>query len=1101
LSLDPVSGELTGEPDPGTGGVYNLTLEAENAVDSDTQAFTLTIGQAPVITSPDEFQCSVGSTCEFSFTASGEPPPTITVSGTLPDGVTFNTGTESLEGVPDAGTGAVYILTVEASNGFPPDDTQDFTLTVTEAPVARDTPDGSIPGDSAPGSVPYHGALDTTLSVADGDGVLLNDDLGFPAAEIADLTPPTSAGGSVVLTVDGGFDYTPPSGFTGIDTFEYCLDNETDPVSCATVEVAVGERPDADDATYPHTVIGNVGIDTTIDSDFSVAGLASGDGISLDLETATNGDAVLNPNGTFTFSPAPGVTGTSATLQYSVSNGFGSETGTVTLNIAADRIWFADTAAAGGGDGRLDSPFDSLADVAAAADATGDRIFLSTGNADYTGGIVLLGGQRLLGQGASGSLSAISGLTLPADSGVPATGGTPPQIVNGGGTGVALDTGNHLNGFAVGDTSGAGISGNDFGTLTVADVIIGGSGAALTLENGSVSGNGFSSVSSSSGARNIHLTEIGGNLVLGGGSLTGATTAAIEVSGGAAAISYAGSITPAGSARPVRVLNRGSGSLELSGDISGSNTLGILLTDSGGSTVAFSGSIDLATGSEPAFVATGGGTITATGAGSALQTTTATALRIENTTIGTDDLRFESISAGTSSNGPTNGIVLDNTGSAGGLVVTGAGATNSGGTIQQTGGSGILATDTANLSLAHMLVTDTTNHGIELTNLSGSANELVEVTVSNYHNSGTNGIRLNNDGTNLGGFNLDGITVSDSDEGDNAFFMLAEGESDMTVAIRSNGATPSSFTSLVNSGVRVNSHSAHSGTINFSLLDANFQDVSTGGGTQPVVIAPFSNSTFNLAIDGNTINNSGLIAFVTGLINVAPGALAAPGPVVTGSISNNTLTNSPGFLGINVVADLFAGPMDMTIDNNSIQGVDNQMGIRVDFRDSSGAGATSRIRIRNNQIGNIDDTAGGNSESIFVDVRGDAAKTVNTLIENNIIVHDGDDFFEAFRVASGRSNETGQVVHNVTVRDNDIAEANPNAAGFRGQGRGVGTLCLNMSGNEFDPSLRDVALNQANSGTFNVTQASAAALESANPGSSAAPTGSVQFDQPACPLP
>jgi hypothetical protein len=42
---------LTGTPDAGTGGVYNLVLEADNSVGTDTQGFTLTVNEAPAITS------------------------------------------------------------------------------------------------------------------------------------------------------------------------------------------------------------------------------------------------------------------------------------------------------------------------------------------------------------------------------------------------------------------------------------------------------------------------------------------------------------------------------------------------------------------------------------------------------------------------------------------------------------------------------------------------------------------------------------------------------------------------------------------------------------------------------------------------------------------------------------------------------------------------------------------------------------------------------------------------------------------------------------------------------------------------------------------
>ena len=86
--------------------------------------------------------------------------------------------------------------------------------------------------------------------------------------------------------------------------------------------------------------------------------------------------------------------------------------------------------------------------------------------------------------------------------------------------------------------------------------------------------------------------------------------------------------------------------------------------------------------------ATGGGTVTATDTASTLTTTTGTALNVANTTIGAGGLKFRSISAGTAASGPANGIVLNTTGSLGGLTVSGTGSAGSGGTIQKATGQG-----------------------------------------------------------------------------------------------------------------------------------------------------------------------------------------------------------------------------------------------------------------------------------------------------------------------------------------------------------------------------------------------------------------------------
>ena len=166
----------------------------------------------------------------------------------------------------------------------------------------------------------------------------------------------------------------------------------------------MGERPEANDETYPTTLVGNFFIDTASSSNFSVSSNDSGDQISLALDTINNGTVTLNSNGTFAYNPNPGFEGND-TFSYSVSNGFGSATGTATLSVSG-MVWFIDNSAGCGGDGRIGSPFNTLAafeaingNGGAGHPAAGDNIFLyAAGGGDYTGGVTLENNQRLIGQ-------------------------------------------------------------------------------------------------------------------------------------------------------------------------------------------------------------------------------------------------------------------------------------------------------------------------------------------------------------------------------------------------------------------------------------------------------------------------------------------------------------------------------------------------------------------------------------------------------------------------------------------------------------------------------------------------------------------------------
>src|SRR6202022_1672465 len=85
-----------------------------------------------------------------------------------------------------------------------------------------------------------------------------------------------------------------------------------------------------------------------------------------------------------------------------------------------------------------------------------------------------------------------------------------------------------------------------------------------------------------------------------------------------------------------------------------------------------------------------------------------------NTTIGASGLTFQKIS----SNGSSSGIILNNTGSSGGLTISGNGGTCTtaanctGGAIQNTSGRGISLTNTQKVSIDRLFIFNTVNSGI-----------------------------------------------------------------------------------------------------------------------------------------------------------------------------------------------------------------------------------------------------------------------------------------------------------------------------------------------------------------------------------------------------
>ncbi len=123
-----------------TSPTYN-TLKAgfsgdANYTNAASAADTVTVDQAPAITSASGTTFTVGVGGTFTVTTTGYPAPSISESGGLPGGVTFvdnGNGTGTLAGTPTSG--GLFSITFTASNNVGSNAVQSFTLTVNQAPV------------------------------------------------------------------------------------------------------------------------------------------------------------------------------------------------------------------------------------------------------------------------------------------------------------------------------------------------------------------------------------------------------------------------------------------------------------------------------------------------------------------------------------------------------------------------------------------------------------------------------------------------------------------------------------------------------------------------------------------------------------------------------------------------------------------------------------------------------------------------------------------------------------------------------------------------------------------------------------------------------
>ena len=137
--------------------------------------------------------------------------------------------------------------------------------------------------------------------------------------------------GTLVLNPNGTFTFTPNNGFVGTVTFVYQICN---PMGCsqATVTINVAPLVVAVDDNY------TIGVNNPITDSLSVNDILPIGSVPVfslvNGGTATdNGTLVVNPDGTFTFTPNNGFVGT-VTFTYQVCNQFGQcSTATVTINI------------------------------------------------------------------------------------------------------------------------------------------------------------------------------------------------------------------------------------------------------------------------------------------------------------------------------------------------------------------------------------------------------------------------------------------------------------------------------------------------------------------------------------------------------------------------------------------------------------------------------------------------------------------------------------------------------------------------------------------------------------------------------------------------
>jgi hypothetical protein len=180
---------------------------------------------------------------------------------------------------------------------------------------------------------------DTSVTVADADGVLRNDSAAAGGALDASLVT-NVANGLLGFNAGGGFSYTPNAGFTGNDSFTYqAHEGGTTPSNIATVTISVIPTGGGNVAPIANADAYATNEDQTLNVNANNGVLANDTDANGNPLTAvvasgvSSGTLTLQPNGSFGYVPAPEFSG-SVVFMYQADDGAArSNVTTVTITV------------------------------------------------------------------------------------------------------------------------------------------------------------------------------------------------------------------------------------------------------------------------------------------------------------------------------------------------------------------------------------------------------------------------------------------------------------------------------------------------------------------------------------------------------------------------------------------------------------------------------------------------------------------------------------------------------------------------------------------------------------------------------------------------
>jgi len=327
-------GSFTYTPDFNFSGTDTFTYQADDGTDlSNVATVTITVNavnDAP-IANDDTFTATADTT--LTVVAPGvllndidpdlDPLTAVLVTDVANGTLTLNAD-GSFDYTPNAGFTGTDTFTYVANDGTADSNVATVTITVNAPPVAVDDE--------------FFVDEDAILDEPALTGVLANDtDAEFDPLTAELVTDVTN--GTLELSADGSFTYTPDDDFFGTDFFTYVANDGTSDSNVGTVIINVNAVNDAPVGVADEF---SIVMDTTLTTSAGVDGVLEND-IDVDLDALTaiqmsdtvNGTLTFFSDGSFTYTPNQGFTGTD-TFTYVASDGTAtSGTTTVTITVTA----------------------------------------------------------------------------------------------------------------------------------------------------------------------------------------------------------------------------------------------------------------------------------------------------------------------------------------------------------------------------------------------------------------------------------------------------------------------------------------------------------------------------------------------------------------------------------------------------------------------------------------------------------------------------------------------------------------------------------------------------------------------------------------------